>query len=64
MKQFKAPYYSEEQMAELEEKDLQFPYSDKYLTYDSVKRQYIPTEALLLKHNVDLVEFLGLTDNN
>ena len=40
MKQFEAPYYSEDQMAELEEKDLQFPYSDKYLTYDSIKRQY------------------------
>lgn len=64
MKQFEAPYYSEDQMAELEEKDIQFPYSDKYLTYDSVKRQYIPTTALLLKHNIDLKEFLSATDEN
>ena len=64
MKLFQAPYYSEEMITELEEKDLQFPYSDKYLTYDSVKRQYIPTEALLIKHNINLAEFLDSTDEN
>lgn len=59
MKLYEAPFYTDEQLAELDEKAIQFPYSDKYLTYNSAKRQYIPTEALLLKHNISLTEFLG-----
>ena len=55
---FKAPVYTEEQMQEMEEKDMVFPFSSKYMKYDSVKRQYIPTEALLLKHGVNLSDFL------
>lgn len=60
-KVFNAPYYTEEEIAELDEKDMTFPFSSKYMKYDSIKRQYIPTEALLLKHNIDIHEFLQST---
>lgn len=60
-KLFKAPYYTETQIEEMEEKDMFFPYSSKYMRYDSIKRQYIPTEALLLKHGINLSEFLQMT---
>lgn len=58
---YKAPFYTEEQIEEMEEKQMTFPYSNKYLRYDSVKRQYIPTEALLLKHGIDLAGFISST---
>jgi len=58
---YKAPIYTEEQIEELEEKDMHFPFSSKYMTYDGAKRQYIPTEALLLKHGVDLHGFIVST---
>lgn len=63
-KLYQAPIYTDGQLEELEEKDLSFPYSDKYMTYDSQKRQYIPTEALLLKHGISLEEFLETTGSN
>ena len=55
---FSAPTYTEEELAAIDEKDLTFPFSSKYMVYDGVKRQYMPTEALLLKHGVDIHEFL------
>lgn len=55
---YEAPYYTEEQIEEMEEKDMKFPYSDKYMVYDGLKRQYIPTESLLLKYGINLDEFL------
>ena len=61
---YQAPIYTDGQLEELDEKDLSFPYSDKYMTYNSLKRQYIPTEELLLKHGIDLEEFLASTDSN
>lgn len=61
---YQAPIYTDGQLEEMDEKDLCFPYSDKYMTYNSQKRQYIPTEALLLKHGIDLEEFLATTDSN
>lgn len=63
-KLYKAPFYTEEQLEELEENEMCFPYSDKYLTYDSIKRQYVPTEALLLKHGINLNEFLMATGDD
>jgi len=63
-KLFQAPRYTEEQLAELEENELSFPYSSKYMTYNSLKRQYIPTEELLLKHGINLEEFLETTGDN
>jgi len=48
-----APYYDEEQIESLEEKDMIFPYSSMYMKYDSLKRQYIPTEELLLKYGIN-----------
>ena len=58
---FKAPYYTEEQLGELSEEELVFPYSTKYMIYDEIKRQYIPTEELLLKHGIDVRAFLNAT---
>lgn len=63
-KSFKAPFYTEEQIEEMDEKDMSFPYSNKYLRYDGVKRQYIPTEALLLKHGINLAEFISSTGDD
>ncbi len=60
-KLFKAPIYTDEQIEQMEEKDMTFPYTSKYMKYNSIKRQYIPTEALLLKHGIDLSGFLQTT---
>jgi len=60
---YEAPIYTEEQILEMEEKDMQFPFSSKYMVYDSIKRQYVPTEALLLKHGIDIHAFLSSTGN-
>jgi len=57
-KLFKAPFYTEEQIEELNENEMVFPFSNKFMRYDSIKRQYIPTEALLLKHGIRLGDFL------
>lgn len=57
-KLFKAPIYTDEQIEEMDEKEMTFPYTSKYMRYDSLKRQYIPTEALLLKHGIRLGDFL------
>lgn len=61
---YKAPFYTDEQIVDMEEKDMHFPFSSKYMRYDSVKRQYIPTQALLLKHGVNLNDFLKSTDED
>ena len=61
---YQAPIYTEEQILEMEEKDMKFPFSSKYMVYDSVKRQYIPTEALLIKHGIDIHAFLSSTGND
>lgn len=58
---FIAPIYTDEQIDELSEQEMVFPFSSKYMVYNSVKRQYIPTEALLIKHGVNLREFLEST---
>ena len=59
MLNFVAPFYDDMELDSKSEKDLIFPYSDKYMRYDSLKRQYIPTEELLIKHNIDLHSFLA-----
>lgn len=61
---FKAPFYTETQIEEMEEKDMHFPFSSKYMHYDSIKRQYIPTEELLIKHGINLDEFLQAMCND
>lgn len=62
-KLYEPPVYTEEEIVELEEKDMQFPFSSKYMKYDPIKRQYIPTEALLLKHKINIREFMASTGN-
>lgn len=61
---YDVPFYNEEQIIQIEEKDLQFPFSSKHLKYDSVKRQYIPTEELLIEHGIDLGGFLSSIGEN
>lgn len=60
-KLYKAPYYTEKQIEEMEEDEMLFPFSNKYMRYDEIKRQYIPTQELLIKHGIDLNEFLVST---
>lgn len=60
---FKAQVYTQSEIEELEECDMEFPFSSRYMVYDGVKRQYIPTEELLIKHGVDLADFLQSTNN-
>lgn len=55
---YKAPNYTEEQIDEMSESQLHFPFSNKYMVYNAIKRQYIPTEALLIKHGINIREYL------
>lgn len=61
---FEAPFYTEKELKEMDERELTFPFSTKYMRYDGVKQQYIPTEELLTKHGVDLAGFLASTGRN
>lgn len=61
---FEAPFYTEKELKEMDESKLTFPFSTKYMRYDELKRQYIPTEELLMKHGVDLTGFLTSTGRN
>lgn len=63
-KLFEAPFYTEENLDAIDEQELIFPYSDIYMKYDSLKRQYIPTEELLIKHGIDIGAFLASTGEN
>ena len=61
---FEAPFYTEEELKQIDESELTFPFSTKYMRYDGVKQQYIPTEELLTKHGIDLTGFLTSTGRN
>lgn len=63
-KMFKAPFYTEDQIREMAEENMQFPFSNIYMKYDETKRQYMPTEELLLKHGVNVSDFLLSTGEN
>lgn len=58
---FEAPYYTNEELSQMDEKDIVYPFSDEDMVYDSVKRQYVPTEKLLLKHGIDITKRFGTT---
>lgn len=63
MPQFwKPPFYTQEQIAMTEERDMHFPYSDKWLTYDPVYQGYIPTRELLIEHGIKLSKFGSTPD--
>ena len=57
---YKAPFYTEEQIEELDENEMSFPFSSKYMRYDSLKRQYIPTQARFYVNNDDPTKSTGL----
>ena len=61
---FEAPFCTEEELKEMDESELTFPFSTEYMRYDGVKQQYIPTEELLTKHGIDLTGFLTSTGRN
>lgn len=56
---FEPKLYTEEELELLEEKELHFPFSTKYMKYDPIKRQYIPTEELLLKYGIKMSRYVS-----
>ena len=52
---FKAPYFTQDEIELMPNNDgrLRRPYSDDYLVYDGTKRQYVPTEKLMIENNID-----------
>jgi hypothetical protein len=53
-RQFQAIFYTESQIEQLEENEMQFPYSDKYATYIGKDHQYEPTQALFNERGIDI----------
>lgn len=47
MTTFQATFYTDGQLESLEIKDLVFPYSDSYMTYDGKKHQYVLQEKAI-----------------
>ena len=54
MAKFKAPFYTQSQIDAMDEKDIEFPFSDKWMKYDEDKQQYLPTFELLKKYGINL----------
>ena len=52
---FKAPKYSQEEIELMPNNDgrLRRPYSDDYLEYDGIKRQYVPTDKLMTENGIN-----------
>jgi hypothetical protein len=50
-----APTYTARQIADMPANDprLRSPFNDEDLTYDTIRRQYIPTDALMMKNSIN-----------
>ena len=60
MKGFTAPYYTEEQLEQLDEKEIKFPFSDKDATYVGLDHQYELTSKYFQERGRNLeVEISG-----
>ena len=60
MKPYEAPFYTEEELAELDEKDIHFPFSDKDATYVGLDHQYELTSKYFQERGRNLeVEVTG-----
>lgn len=62
MKFYKAPFYEQSTLEELEEKDVHFPFSDKDATYIGLDHQYELTPAYFLERGVNLEEIIESND--
>ncbi len=56
MKFYNAPVYTEQDLEQIDEKDLHFPYTDEDAIYDGKRHQYILTRRYFEKrgHNLDV----------
>ena len=52
---FKAPYFTQDEIELMPNNDgrLRRPYTDDYLKYDAIKRQYVPTDKLMTENRID-----------
>lgn len=64
MKAYKAPFYTQEELEQLEEKDIHFPFSDKDATYIGLSHQYELTSQYFQERGINLeVEVEGNLPN-
>lgn len=54
MKFYTAPFYTEEQLEQLEETEVHFPFSDKDAVYDGLHHQYRLTDSYFQERGVNL----------
>lgn len=59
MKVFTAPYYTEEQLEQLDEKEVKFPFSDKDATYIGLDHQYELTSKYFQERGRNLEVEIG-----
>lgn len=59
MKVFTAPYYTEEQLEQLDEKEIKFPFSDKDATYVGLDHQYELTSKYFQERGRNLEVEIG-----
>ena len=53
---FQAPIYTKEQLTQLNENEIQYPYSDEYMVYDGLKHQYQLTRKAFEEDGINLME--------
>ena len=51
---FNAPTYTQDQLALLDENQIQYPYSDEYMVYDGLKHQYRLTRKIFEEKGINL----------
>ena len=54
---FVAPFYEQSALEAMDDTDMHFPYSDKWLKYDGVRQQYIPTRELVIENGINIKKF-------
>jgi len=61
MPKFFTPRFLEQEDIEaMNEREMPFPYSDKWLVYDGIRQQYIPTRELVIENGINIKKF-GIT---
>ena len=58
MRFYEAPFYTEEQLMELDEKQIKFPFSDKDAVYIGKDHQYELTSAYFQERGVNLEKLI------
>ena len=59
---YQAPTYTESQLRNMDEKDMQFPFNDDDAVYDGVTHQYTLTEKYFYQRSRNLLVELETTD--